>query len=921
MSLYGALFTGVSGLKSQSSKLAALSDNIANVNTIGYKRVDAQFETLVLNTALPNGAYSPGGVLPNNRQDISVQGQLISTDSQTDIAVSGKGLIPVNAFADSSDTPAYTRAGSFRADANGNFVNANGFFLQAWALDQDGNIPPTFASVNSLETVNVRDATGSAVATTTVEMRANLDASEDIFPGIAATASMDAQSASNFGIAADDLIVPSEFGLATTNSITRQDQFTVTTGEGLSYDYEYGGFTIGRDIATAGSANVGDNGVDISADITLAAGDLVTAAAGSNSMQLTIPGHNLIDGDTITISGVGPDPFDGIPASEINTVHTITRIDENTVSFTTLTPATAGAVANAGGGTVDARQFIGNAFDAITINESFLNNIGITGFTSGALTFTITTPTTGAVTYTYVTSSPSTASGQFNSLNNLATAIDETVGLTARVVNNRLVVGSEDANEAVTFANGDDNGTDTLRGLDWITELGLTDITASTNRFSTLNSLAARVNEDPGISAEVTNPLASSSISIRVDNPLDTIELDDFVQTPVTPLQNDPLTSAAGGPGAVTVTVSDTAHGLQVGETVDLQGIAAFDAFLASELNTTHTITSVIDANTYTISVTTAAAQAGATGGGNSITRSQVNNGSLVAELGLVESLSGGAYAAQSTGVLGPLYDTSGAAGSNMASGDVEAQFSRTIQIFDALGEEHNVRFDVIKTDENTWAAEIYAVPADDVNTTLVDGQIATGTIEFNGDGTLRSVSNTLTAPVNIIWTNGAVPSTVSFDWGTAGNPIGSTGIGQIGATDGLSQFDANYNVEFVNQNGSPVGSLVGVSIDDQGIVTASFTNGSSLDLYKIPLASFANPDGLKTVSANVFLGTRESGDVNLSEAGNNGTGEVVSGALEASNVQLDAALTDMIVAQRAYQSNTRIISTTDELLDQLNRI
>ena len=142
-----------------------------------------------------------------------------------------------------------------------------------------------------------------------------------------------------------------------------------------------------------------------------------------------------------------------------------------------------------------------------------------------------------------------------------------------------------------------------------------------------------------------------------------------------------------------------------------------------------------------------------------------------------------------------------------------------------------------------------------------------------------------------------------------------------IGRSDGLSQFDSGYNVDFANQNGAPVGQLVSVSITEEGVVVASYSNGETQALYKLPIADFANPDGLRAVTGNVFSQTRESGEVNLRESGTNGTGSVVSAALEQSNVDLAEQLTDMIVAQRSYQANTKVIKTADELLEQLNQI
>ena len=140
MSLYGALYAGVAGLQAQSNKLGIISDNIANVNTTGYKEGSATFETLVT-TSNNATAYSPGGVLSGNQQLVSTQGLLQTTSSPTDIAITGSGLFVVNQAPDDSGQVLYTRSGSFTQDANGNFVNTSGYFLQAWPLDSSGQLP------------------------------------------------------------------------------------------------------------------------------------------------------------------------------------------------------------------------------------------------------------------------------------------------------------------------------------------------------------------------------------------------------------------------------------------------------------------------------------------------------------------------------------------------------------------------------------------------------------------------------------------------------------------------------------------------------------------------------------------------------------------------------------------------------------
>lgn len=933
MSLYGALFAGISGLKAQASKIGVISDNIANVNTVGYKSAETQFETLVVNSNFSAASsYSPGGVLATTRSEVDKQGLLLATDAPTDIAVSGSGFFVVNGNADGTDVPQYTRAGSFRSDSVGNFRNAAGFYLQGWPLDANGDIPIGSANLDSLETVNVDTATGDASATTIISVGANLDATETIFPGESAEVGMDALSTVNFGISADDIILPSEFNLAPTNSVARFDSISISTGNGLEYDYTYGGFSIGRSISTSGPTNIGDGEVLNTDVITLAATDVVAQTAGSSDITVTIAGHGMVTGDSVSLAGLPA--FDNFTAAELNNTHTITRVDANTFTIAVTNAASGGApVSPATGGTADTRQFIGNIFDAITTTETFLRSNNINEFTEASLSFTITTDSLGTNTFTYKNGSPSSIAGEFNNLTNLANAIDDVAGLTARLQDGRLVVGSEDATESVTFANLDDEGNATLKGLDWIGELDLANVAGNPNRFSTLQGLANLVNDSEGITAVVNNPVSNTLLDIRVDDPLDTIQFDDFVQDPVTRLGVDAVEVLAANvttaAGPVTVTVTDVNHGLFEGQTVLLGGTTnvgtgSFGNFTAAELNASHIITNIIDANTYEVEINVANAAgipAASQGGGSTIDRAQVNNGSLLAELGLVESLNGAAYTRQSTGALGPRYDASGSVGENMASGDIEAQFSRSMRVFDSLGTPHDLQTSFIKIEDNTWAVEVYSLPESDVNSALVDGQVATGQIVFNGDGSLRSVSAGLANPFTINWTNGSLPSEITLDLGTAGLPQGTLNAPAIGDTDGLSQFSSEYNVNFVNQNGSQVGDLIGVSIDDTGLVSVAFSNGDVKSVYRIPLADFSNPNGLASSSGNVFGQTRESGEVNLRIAGANGVGDVVASALESSNVELSEQLTDLIVAQRAYQSNTRAITASDELLEELNRL
>ncbi|MCZ6814722.1 MAG: flagellar hook-basal body complex protein [Alphaproteobacteria bacterium] len=179
--------------------------------------------------------------------------------------------------------------------------------------------------------------------------------------------------------------------------------------------------------------------------------------------------------------------------------------------------------------------------------------------------------------------------------------------------------------------------------------------------------------------------------------------------------------------------------------------------------------------------------------------------------------------------------------------------------------------------------------------------------LTFNGNGTPKAI-NIANVKVNN-WASGALDSAISFDLGT------------VDLSDGLTQFSGAYNVTFINQNGTQFGTFSGVSISDEGLVVALFDNGETLPIYKIPLVTFANFNGLTAKTGNVYVSSDSSGVPVLRIAKTGSAGSINAGSLENSTVDLGTEFTNMILAQRAYSATTRIITTADEMLDELVRI
>lgn len=259
----------------------------------------------------------------------------------------------------------------------------------------------------------------------------------------------------------------------------------------------------------------------------------------------------------------------------------------------------------------------------------------------------------------------------------------------------------------------------------------------------------------------------------------------------------------------------------------------------------------------------------------------------------------------------------------NMQGGGVTPQFSRTIQVFDSLGTPHNVTMGVINSATNTWEFELYVPDAEISGVATGRGQLAYGTITFNGDGSLNSVSSTPAlyggvplAPtaIPISWVNGASASNIKFNLGTPG-ALGT------GKTDGITQFASPYNVAYINQDGAAVGLRTGVTIDRDGYVIASFSNGATKKLYQIPITTFANPTALAARNGNAYAATTESGSFNWRVANSGGAGRIEASALEGSNSDLGDEFAAMIVTQRAYSAAAKTITTADQMLDELLQI
>ena len=200
------------------------------------------------------------------------------------------------------------------------------------------------------------------------------------------------------------------------------------------------------------------------------------------------------------------------------------------------------------------------------------------------------------------------------------------------------------------------------------------------------------------------------------------------------------------------------------------------------------------------------------------------------------------------------------------------------------------------------------------VNGTEVEQGAVVPAVRFNADGTPKYF---YVDEMAIEWANGAQ----NMD----GDPDNGTRItldmGNVGTNDGLTNLSGDFLTNYINQDGAKFGSYTGVSISEDGVVTALFDNGETRPIAILPLATFANADGMEALTGNTWIETDASGQAMLRQAGTNGAVEITAYSVESSNVDLATEFSNMIVTQRAYSAATKIITTADEMLDELTRM
>ncbi len=228
------------------------------------------------------------------------------------------------------------------------------------------------------------------------------------------------------------------------------------------------------------------------------------------------------------------------------------------------------------------------------------------------------------------------------------------------------------------------------------------------------------------------------------------------------------------------------------------------------------------------------------------------------------------------------------------------SNFSSSVTIYDSLGNDHLLTIYFTKTAASQWEANTVTI-TDPTTSPPTSSVIATQTLQFDSDGALTSPD-----PAEFSATFDFSP------WGADSAQSVTFDIADI------TQYGSSSATIFLNQDGFTSGSLKTLSVSEDGTITGIFTNGQTKPVARLALAKFTAPSDLTKVGRNLYAESFSSGQPIIGEPGRAGLGRVLSASLELSNVDLAEEFIKMIAAQRGFQANSRIITTTDDLLQEV---
>ncbi|MCR6590992.1 flagellar hook protein FlgE [Campylobacter insulaenigrae] len=816
-----SLWSGVSGLQAHQYAMDVEGNNIANVNTFGFKYSRADFSTLMSQTSkiatAPDGNL--GGKNPmqvglgtgvNSTTRIHSQGNVQTTDKNTDLAINGDGFFVVSN--DGGVTQFFTRSGDFKTDAVGNFVDNNGYTVQGWNYNQEtGQID----SSKSVEDIVIPPGMSMpARASSNVKLTANLDSGNTLGANASAKRPIFALD-STHGVREDT-------GTNINENDTGHTEFYTTAKTG---------------------AQVTEKGVDMGV-VFNAQGEGLNLREGQG---MWVSYQDAKHTSNVTMSADMPIERAKLVA---NTQYTFWGIkDGNTTHEATLDITINGTRIQATG--IGKDTFI-NAINAKT-NETGV----VASIVNGQMTFTNKNDIG-------TTEKTKNIDIQINQGNNAGAQIQTTVNPTQGAINTAFQANGQDASRRAWL------GTDGANAGVGNVKTTVQVVTAHEYIYSA-NNVDIGPNPNPAVRPPVNMPTINGQRTFHT-----TEDLRELLQRDARwgvdydgdgRLENwGNGQGGANGPGT-----ADTNAGVKV--TVEKDG--RFKIVNPNDLG----------AKDMTFKVT---------GYSNEANKIATND--------------------KFTSMFSAFDGNFNAGKDEKFSQDMYlSAHTASIEIFDSLGSKHELTVQFTKQVKTAdggaeWSIIISVPEPAQINFAGngAPGNIVVGNLRFGNDGSLQSYTPNV---LNFTGNNGSKPNqVVKLDFGTTG------------AFDGLTSYDKDSATTKQETDGYTGGNLKpdALRTDENGYVYGEFTNGKTLALAKVALATFPNNMGLEEMGSNLFKATANSGTATIGHAGEGGRGGLKSSAIEMSNVDLSRSLTQLIVIQRGYQASSKTITTSDQLLNTL---
>ena len=896
-----SLWSGVSGLRVHQVGMDVEGNNIANVNTYGFKYSRVNYSTMFSqtmsiatqptdNTGGQNAKQVGLGVMAAATQRIHSQGSISGTDSNYDVAIEGNGFFLVSN--DGGKTRYLTRDGAFNQDAAGNFVNSNGYIVQGWVRDPvTGNIDTALspgnlswdpamnlpANPSSSISLNAQLNSGSKITQTTSRYIYSLDA----LHGGRITGTLtypddmteDSNQNNQFYTTSKNAldITEKSIDFAAVYSGSTYENLNLRSGQSFWFSYADATYTTQNNanlFNQAGPITAAQNGV-------IFWGDNIQSA----SLNITLNG--------VTIQG----QVSGIEAAA-------TLINQYQSQQGTINGTGVRAEVAANGKSL---IFTNQNANGTTDNMKNINLVVNPGNTAGEFWDIDANNTAGATARTeaqYQISADQHAGGATKTapnlqgsawMSNAATATDVA---TAADFDKQVITAHryEYSTSAVTISkmsdpvsgnayNDAEAGNVGTASNNYIGALFGGLLNTNSRRFHSTEDLRELMQRDArygvdysgsGTEARGTanhyNNNVNHNVTLTVDNtgryvftnPAGNRILDTMAAIPI--------------PNGQTATFGDLVVENNTGAQINFGGIAA-GAVSVSPKNMYFQASSYSNEN------------------------AQISSNDALTSL--FKTFQGELSAGNST---------------KTSTNMVLSSFTTSLEMYDSLGTKHLLRVEWSKhettLDGGTQWQMLLRIdePATFNNTGSGRNNIIVGSVRFGNDGSLTSYT-----PTEI---------TFSGNNGSAPNQLVTLNLGANGAFNGLVSNEQTSAISLQQTDGYAPGVLKqgmqNMSIDSNGIIYGSFTNGITMAMGQIAMGNVVNEAGLQDVGDNLYTVSSNSGTLTIGAPNVGGRGSFKSGALELSNADLSLSLTNLIVIQRGYQANSKTITTSDTMLNTL---